>query len=214
MDCIEAPTNRKWEAPSDPTRFGLHYPPARAPRKSQQWDNWVASMMMDTRLNSTDRTILTRLALHYNLKTGDCFPSLGRLAIETGLGESGIRTVQRTISKAVRLGWVERTIRSGGPKEKNQTNLYELTLPQSICDRLAPIGYRPSGPGQHSYKHPTSDDRHDKQAGATRQNGGADTANNPPRTGNLQNREVIEPSVSEDTATFASRSVAQSKKGT
>jgi hypothetical protein len=33
----------------------------------------------------TARTgILTALATHYNLKTGDCFPAHGRLAVEAG----------------------------------------------------------------------------------------------------------------------------------
>jgi hypothetical protein len=135
---IDATTNQnkfKWTAPADPTKFRLHYPPARAPRNTEQWDNWVASMMLDTRFNSGDRVVLARLALHYNLKTGDCFPALRRITIEAGLGESGVRAVQRTIRRAEQLGWIERTVRRGGPAEKNQTNLYELCLPESIIGR-------------------------------------------------------------------------------
>src|SRR5262245_29075286 len=123
----------KWKTPNDPTKFELHYPPHASPRKAQQWDNWLRAMMMDTRLNSTDRNALTALASHYNLKTGDCFPAIGRLAIEAGLGEAGDRTVRRSISKAVALGWIKRIIRTG---RYNLTNLYNLTLPTSICEIL------------------------------------------------------------------------------
>jgi hypothetical protein len=139
MDTTTNRTKLKWEAPADPTKFRLHYPPARSPRNTEQWDNWVASMMLDTRFNSGDRVVLARLAMHYNLKTGGCFPALRRVAIEAGLGESGVRAVQRTIRRAEQLGWIERTVRRGGPKEKSQTNLYELRLPESI------IGHRGIG---------------------------------------------------------------------
>src|SRR4051794_11048094 len=132
-------TKLQWETPRDPTKFELHYPPHKSPRKAQQWDNWLRAMMMDARLRSRDKVILTAIAQHYNLKTGDCFPAVGRLAIEVGLGEgkTGSRAVQRVLQKADKLGWIRRTMRRGGPREKNQTNLYELMLPQAICNVLA-----------------------------------------------------------------------------
>jgi hypothetical protein len=171
-------------------------------------------MMMDSRLNSSDRVILTALASHYNLKTGDCFPALGRLAIEVGLGEgeTGTRAVRRTLSRAAELGWIERTSRRGGSPDKNQTNLYELTLPQSICDILASIEYRPPGLGRDAYRYLTSDDQPDKTPLATGQNGGTDRTNEGgrPDIRALQNREdrtgKVEHSVSKDTAAPASRS--------
>jgi hypothetical protein len=149
---------RKWQAPTDPTKFELYYPPARAPRKTTQWDNWVAAMMMDMRLSSTDRAILTRLALHYNLRTGDCFPSRARIALEVGLSatDTDISAVKRAVSKGVRLGWIKRTLRTGGPREKNQTNLYDLTLPAPVCGVLATVGYQPSGPKPPDHKYQTT----------------------------------------------------------
>jgi hypothetical protein len=204
----------------DSTKFRLHYPPARSPQKTEHWDNWLKSMMLDTRFNSTDRVVLTALAGHYNLKTGDCFPALRRVAIEAGLGTAGTRTVQRSIRKAEELGWIERAIRKGGPREKNQTNLYELRLPKSLIGHRE-IGLRVVGHEGKWFVAQTTDDvvvcgpfknnenaenwikdhgpeagRHDKQGIATRQNRGGDTAIDPSITGKYQNREVIEHSVS------------------
>jgi hypothetical protein len=118
---------RKWREPGDPTKFRLHYPKLPI-RKTEDWDNWMRSMMMDTRFTSSDRAILTAIAMHYNLTTGDCFPAQGRVAIEAGLGEgeTATRMVRRAVNKAVELGWIKRTFRRGGSHAKNQTNLYEL----------------------------------------------------------------------------------------
>src|SRR5262245_61320224 len=127
-----------------PTKFPLHYPPPRAPRSVQQWDSWVNAMKLDLRLSSVEKLILITIALHYNLKDGRCDPAHGRVAVEAGLGsgETGAKAVQRAVTRAERLGWMERTCRRGGPREKNQTNLYELTLPKSIQDVLNNVGPR------------------------------------------------------------------------
>ena len=222
MDATTNQNKLKWKAPADPTKFRLHYPPARAPRNTEQWDNWVASMMLDTRFNSGDRVVLARLALHYNLKTGDCFPALRRITIEAGLGESGVRAVQRTIRRAEQLGWIERTVRRGGPAEKNQTNLYELCLPELIIGRrgiglavieqggawqvvqvedgavvCGPFKSRVSAEDWIECRGPGSETRP-----PTRQNGGTDTTKAGGRHGNstahnreVYNREVTEHSV-------------------
>jgi hypothetical protein len=166
-------------------------------------------MMLDTRFNSTDRAVLTALALHYNLKTGACFPAIGRVALEAGLGENGDRTARRALTKAAKLGWVKRTSRCGGPREKNQTNLYELTRPKQICDALANVG--PSlavtgTPGAWQVTQTTDgmaicgpfEDRANAEqwvaahgptgqiAQPTGQNRGADRTIEPPMTGKLQ----------------------------
>lgn len=136
MDNIVSEEKFKWEMPSDPTKFELHYPPVSAPREAWQWDCWVSSMMMDTRFSATARAVLARLALHYNLRTGECFPSHTRLAVETGTKSEGVRHILR---KAEKLGWIKRKWRKGGPSG-NLTNMYELTLPKSIFDCLKSIG--------------------------------------------------------------------------
>jgi hypothetical protein len=96
-------------------------------------------MMVDLRLEDSERSILTRLALHYNLDTGECFPSKERLAVEVGFGktiETGKMAVYRAIKKGIGLGWIAKTYRFDH-HHKQQTNAYELTLPKSIRDILA-----------------------------------------------------------------------------
>jgi hypothetical protein len=140
----------KWAKPNDPTKFGLYYPPPHSVyelpkgKKTEAWDNWTRSMMMDTRFSGTERSILIAIALHYNLKTGACFPMHGRVAVEAGLdpNPTGMNAVQRAVSKAVSLGWLSRVFYRGGPGEKNQANHYELMVPQSIWDALANVAPR------------------------------------------------------------------------
>jgi hypothetical protein len=159
---------RKWLKPNDPTKFKLYYPPPRPiyelpkGKKTEAWDNWVRSMMMDTRYSGTERSILIAIALHYNLNTGECFPMHGRVAVEAGLdpNPTGMKAVQRAVSKAVSLGWLSRVFHRGGPGEKNQANHYELTVPQSIWDILANVG--------------PQEDRPDKNPLPTGQNDGGD----------------------------------------
>src|SRR5262249_31952540 len=153
MQDITTTIKLKWKTPDDPTKFGLHYPPASSPRQLEDWDNWVRAMMMDGRLNHCDRSILMAIALHYRLSDGLCCPTHGRVAAEAavGYGDSAIKTVQRTVSKAVELGWIRRTLRRGGRPGHNQSNLYDLTLPQSILDVLANRGPKltvTGGPGE------------------------------------------------------------------
>src|SRR5262249_3973741 len=99
-------------------------------------------MSMDSRFSGTERAILIQIAFHYNLKTGDCFPSHGRVAVFAGLdnNDTGKKAVQRAVSKAVELGWLERKSQSGGARWKAQTNQYDLTLPVSIQHVLSNTG--------------------------------------------------------------------------
>jgi len=79
--------------------------------------NWIAAMMLDARLGDRDILILTRLAMHYNLKTGRCDPSHGMLAFELSIGgtiRNATRTVRRSLEKAATIGWVKREARKGG----------------------------------------------------------------------------------------------------
>src|SRR5262249_18228171 len=86
------------------------------------------------RLSDRDKTILTRLALHLNLKTGRCDPTLDLLALETsmpGNEESARRAVRRSLERADNLGWIERTGRHSGSR-LNRSNSYRLTIPKDI----------------------------------------------------------------------------------
>jgi hypothetical protein len=185
MDTSRPKSKLKWGEPGDPTKFELHYPPHESPRKVLQWHNWLKAMFMDMRLNCTDRTVLAALASFYNTKTGDCFPAVGRFAIQAGLGEgeTGSRTARRSLAKAAELGWIRRYIRRGG-----QTNLYDLTLPREICEALASINYQPRGPAPLGYKYPTGQNRN-----PTGQIRTPNRAIDPSITANL-NCERIEPS--------------------
>jgi hypothetical protein len=52
---------------------------------TQDRHNWIAAMMLDSRLRDRDKVILIRLALHLNLKTGRLDPTIHLLALETSL---------------------------------------------------------------------------------------------------------------------------------
>lgn len=115
--------------------------------KTQDRHNWIASMMVDGRLNDRDKLILTRLAMHLNLKTGRCDPSVGLLVFELSIGGSernAIRSVRR--SSNVQSGWAGSgaTCATAGTRH-NQSNLYTLTIPPDILAMLhPPIGQKGS----------------------------------------------------------------------
>jgi hypothetical protein len=93
----------------------------------------MSTMMMDPHLSARDKNILNRLAIHLNLKTGRCDPSIDLLAFEVSIGgnhDSARRVVRRSLAKSEKLGWVKRIFRHGGDvKYRNQTNAYQLTVP-------------------------------------------------------------------------------------
>src|SRR5258707_6106928 len=73
--------------------------------------NWIAAMILDSRLGDRDKVVLTRLALHLNLETKRLDPSMDLLALETSLSDnqaSGRRMARRCIAWAEKLGWIER----------------------------------------------------------------------------------------------------------
>ena len=78
----------------------------------------------------------------------------------------------------------------GRTREKSQTNQYDLTLPQSICDVLALTNYRPAEPIPRGYRYPQSAHpqgrRPDKSSPPTRQNGLTDPSLRPSITGKLE----------------------------
>ena len=97
--------------------------------------NWIASMMVDPRLNERNKLVLTRLAMHLNLKSGRCDPAERLLGLELSIGgkeESAIRAVRLSLEQAAKLGWIKRRLRHGGDTRHNQSNLYTLTIPPDI----------------------------------------------------------------------------------
>jgi hypothetical protein len=101
---------------------------------TQDRHNWIAAMMLDARLSDRDKTILARLALHLNLKTGRCDPTVDLLALETsmpGKEETARRMVRRSLERADKVGWIERTGRHSGSR-LNRSNSYRLTIPKDV----------------------------------------------------------------------------------
>jgi hypothetical protein len=101
---------------------------------TQDRHNWIAAMMLDGRLSDRDKVLLTRLALHLNLKTGRLDPSVDLLALETSLGENELsarRMARRSLERGEKLGWIERSGRHAGAR-LNRTNSYRLTIPKDI----------------------------------------------------------------------------------
>jgi hypothetical protein len=101
---------------------------------TQDRHNWIKAMMLDARLRDRDKTILTRLALHLNLKTGRCDPTVDLVALETsmpGNEETARRMVRRSLERADKLGWIERTGRHSGSR-LNRSNSYRLTIPRDV----------------------------------------------------------------------------------
>jgi hypothetical protein len=172
-----------------PRLFEVRYPKHFA--KLQDRMNWIASMMLDARLSHLDKLVLTRLAMHRNLKTGRCDPSLGLLALELSVGgseESGCRMLRRSLEKSEGMGWVKRWARHGGDaRQRQQSNQYELAIP---WDAFPP------------------ERTNDRTKSALRPDKNSNTTGHwsPP------NREVVigkkESSVSIDTATFADANAA------
>src|SRR5258708_30363300 len=96
--------------------------------------NWIAAMILDSRLGDRDKVVLTRLALHLNLETKRLDPSMDLLALETSLSDnqaSGRRMARRCIAWAEKLGWIERTGRHAGYRF-NRSNSYRLRIPKDI----------------------------------------------------------------------------------
>jgi hypothetical protein len=101
---------------------------------TQDRHNWITAMMLDARLSDRDKVLLTRLALHLNLKTGRCDPTLDLLALEVSLHEneeSARRMARRALEQAEKVGWLERTGRHAGSRV-NRSNSFRLTIPKDI----------------------------------------------------------------------------------
>src|SRR5438094_3802023 len=66
---------------------------------------WEAVMLSRRDLTGTQKTIVSRLALFFNVETGQCNPKVETLAEGAGVA---VRTVQAAITRAERLGMLKR----------------------------------------------------------------------------------------------------------
>jgi DNA-binding transcriptional regulator YhcF (GntR family) len=84
---------------------------------------WQQDVLANPQLTPTQKNVLTRLALHHNVKTGRCDPSVETLAAGAGVAK---RTVQNTLARAEAIGLIKRALGGG----RTLTNSYSLILPQ------------------------------------------------------------------------------------
>jgi hypothetical protein len=93
---------------------------------------WEQDVLANPNLTATQKIVLTRLALHLNIKTGQCNPSVKTLATGAGVAE---RTVQATLSRAETLGIIERAIGGG----RTRTTSYTLVSSAKTVHDAAPF---------------------------------------------------------------------------
>jgi hypothetical protein len=86
---------------------------------------WEQDMLANPQLTPTQKNILTRLALHLNIKTGRCDPSVETLAAGAGVVE---RTVQTALARAEKLGIINRVIGGG----RTRTSSYSLVSLKTV----------------------------------------------------------------------------------
>jgi hypothetical protein len=145
LDNIDSSRGGKQKDWHFPRLLELRYPSKIA--NTQDRHNWIASMMVDSRLNDRNKLVLTRLAMHLNTKTQRCDPTVGLLVTELSLDECGknketsaIRSVRLSLEQAEKIGWIKRHLRHGGDTRRNQSSFYQLTIPPDIVEMLCSIG--------------------------------------------------------------------------
>jgi DNA-binding transcriptional regulator YhcF (GntR family) len=113
---------------------------------------WEQEALANPRLTATQKNVLARLALHLNIKTGRCDPSVETLAKGAGVAE---RTVQTALSRAEALGIIERAIGGG----RARTTSYALVAPSKTVHGNAPFSetVHRAAPFQLETVHPTAE---------------------------------------------------------
>lgn len=94
---------------------------------------WMEGLLADPALADSAKVVALRLALHLNLATGRCDPSVERLAKGSG---RQVRAVYSTISLLEQAGWIRRTGRKG-----RHSNQYALSRPATLHDSA---GFNPA----------------------------------------------------------------------
>jgi hypothetical protein len=108
--------------------------PSSAWKKFKDRDDWIAAMLAtsESALDWRAKVTATRIALHHNIETGQCDPSIIGLAAGCGVSENTIRSAIKTLEAT---GWV-RVDRSRG-RHRNAFQLLTPTL-QTDC-RVEPF---------------------------------------------------------------------------
>lgn len=92
-------------------------------------DDWIRLFLAadGELLSCTAKIVGTRLALHHNIETGRCDPSLTELASGTGMSD---RNVRRMLRELEQTGWVR--VQGRG---YHRSNSFELRVPEAEADR-------------------------------------------------------------------------------
>ncbi|MFH0295672.1 helix-turn-helix domain-containing protein [Bradyrhizobium sp. 31Argb] len=114
--------------------------PSPAGQASNAWqtfkdrDDWIRLFLAADGevLSCTAKIVGTRLALHHNIETGRCDPSLTELASGTGMSD---RNVRRMLRELEQTGWAR--VQSRG---YHRSNSFELCVPEKELDRTGLSG--------------------------------------------------------------------------
>jgi hypothetical protein len=100
-------------------------------RKFEDRDNWMRLLLADAKLSSSAKVVAQRLALHLNIKSGRCDPSLERLAQGSGLSRSTIKRMLHELGEAA--GWIGIKRGRGGRSlsGRGYCHSFELLIPAS-----------------------------------------------------------------------------------
>jgi DNA-binding MarR family transcriptional regulator len=74
---------------------------------------WMENLIADRTLSRGELAVAMCLAFHKNLTSGQCNPSLDRIAKRTGMK---VRGAQHALSSLESRGWIKRQIGGRGPR--------------------------------------------------------------------------------------------------
>jgi hypothetical protein len=92
----------------------------------RQRDIWIEQLLAAKELSHGAKVVAARIALHFNVSTGQCYPSIVRLAQGTGIGE---RHIPRVLAVLERSGWLGITRSRGG---RGYANSFHLITPKTL----------------------------------------------------------------------------------
>jgi hypothetical protein len=106
--------------------------PRTAGQASSAWqtfkdrDDWIRLFLATDgeELSCTAKIVGARIALHHNIETGRCDPSLGELAHGTGMSDRNVRRMLRELEEKC---WVR--VQSRG---HHRSNSFELLVPEAV----------------------------------------------------------------------------------
>ncbi|UGY03263.1 helix-turn-helix domain-containing protein [Bradyrhizobium quebecense] len=93
-------------------------------------DQWL-ELMLCSKLGCAAKIVAIRIALHHNVETGQCDPSLIGLVTSAGTSES---TVKRSLRELEAAGWLQISHSRGGRSlhGAGYRSSYQLTIPNSV----------------------------------------------------------------------------------